>query len=97
METDEYPDYTEGRGEDGDKVRCDLEGDSGKAQSQYLFTILHDTCLGVKRNRTVISATVVVQVLKLTQCFDLAIGKYIVFLNTLIYNLGELATYDFVH
>ncbi len=46
----------------GGRVRCDLKGDSSSPRTQYLFTILHDTCLGVYQNKTVITATVVVQV-----------------------------------
>ena len=44
------------------KIKCDMQGDSNSRQTQYLFTIHHDSCIGVYSNKTSVHATLVVQV-----------------------------------
>ena len=45
-----------------DNIKCDMQGDPNSSQSQYLFTIHHDTCHGVYSNKTSVQATLIVQV-----------------------------------
>ena len=39
-----------------------MQGDPNSSQSQYLFSIHHDTCNGVYSNKTSVQATLIVQV-----------------------------------
>ena len=45
-----------------DNIKCDMQGDPNSSQSQYLFSIHHDTCNGVYSNKTSVQATLIVQV-----------------------------------
>ena len=45
------------------KVQCDMKGHANSSQTQYLFTIHHDSCFGVYSNSTSVQATLIVQVI----------------------------------
>ena len=44
------------------QIKCDMKGDPNSSQTQYLFTIHHDTCIGVYSNTSSVQATLIIQV-----------------------------------